>query len=120
MMIPTFTASTLALLLVSGSVAALPQPLPDLASRQIKIYASDSSCDDDVQITPDTLTAINVNMTSCNATAAFAEECRNATQSAPLLNQAFAEYNISSTGEKAALLSLMVFETGNFMFDRNQ
>jgi hypothetical protein len=56
---------------------------------------------------------------SCNATAEFADECRNATQAAPFINQGFAQFGIDSAGEKAALLSLMAFETNDFQFDRN-
>ncbi|KAL0952145.1 hypothetical protein HGRIS_008761 [Hohenbuehelia grisea] len=58
-------------------------------------------------------------MASCNALAPFADECRTAEQAAPFVNQAFVDYNITSRGEKAAMLSLMLFESGNFRFDKN-
>jgi hypothetical protein len=37
----------------------------------------------------------------------------------PFINKAFQEYGITSKGEKAALLSLMAFETGDFKFNTN-
>ncbi|KAF5337667.1 hypothetical protein D9758_013022 [Tetrapyrgos nigripes] len=74
--------------------------------------------DVDVDITLNQLNQVLGNFT-CKPTQQFAEECRNSTDALPLINQGFADYNISSVGEKAALLSLMVFETGNFSFDRN-
>ncbi|KAJ7162171.1 hypothetical protein C8R46DRAFT_1103752 [Mycena filopes] len=55
---------------------------------------------------------------NCSA-AQFPPECRTAEQAAPLVNQAFKTYKIVTDGEKAALLSLMIFETNNFEFDIN-
>jgi hypothetical protein len=37
-----------------------------------------------------------------------------------LINQSFAKFGVNSKGEQAALLSLMAFETGGFVFDTNQ
>ncbi|KAF7357879.1 hypothetical protein MVEN_00834100 [Mycena venus] len=49
----------------------------------------------------------------------FPDECRIAKQAAPFINQAFCDYNIVTTGEKAALLSLMLFESGGFEYNIN-
>ncbi|KAJ8516226.1 hypothetical protein ONZ45_g6448 [Pleurotus djamor] len=68
-------------------------------------------------ITPRQLLKIAPDMASCNASAPFPEECRTAYQSAPFVNQGFEDYGIKTKGEKAAILSLMLFETGNFRFD---
>lgn len=47
-------------------------------------------------------------------------ECRTAAQAASLLNAAHQQFNITTRGEKAALVSLQAFESGDFKFDRNQ
>ncbi|KAF7315941.1 hypothetical protein MIND_00110900 [Mycena indigotica] len=47
------------------------------------------------------------------------DECRNATQAAPFVNSALRKYRIVSTGERAALLSLIIFESVGFAFDIN-
>ncbi|KAI9761970.1 MAG: hypothetical protein M4579_000753 [Chaenotheca gracillima] len=48
-----------------------------------------------------------------------ADECRTATQAAPLISQAFSTYAISTPGEMAALIGLMAFETDDFKYDKN-
>ncbi|KAF4604440.1 hypothetical protein EYR40_001620 [Pleurotus pulmonarius] len=70
-------------------------------------------------ITPFQLTLIAPSTRACNISAPFTDECRTAEQAAPFINKAFDDYAISSVGEKAAILSLMLFETGDFKFDRN-
>jgi hypothetical protein len=75
--------------------------------------------DVDKEITLDQLNQVLGNFT-CAPTQQFADECRNATEALPFINQGFVDYNITTLGEKAAILSLMVFETGNFSFDKNQ
>ena len=47
-------------------------------------------------------------------------ECRTASQAAQSINTVFDDYRISSPGEKAALISLMAFESADFQFQRNQ
>ncbi|TDL26004.1 hypothetical protein BD410DRAFT_560618 [Rickenella mellea] len=56
---------------------------------------------------------------TCAAGGQFADECRTADQVVPLLNDAFNEFGIATVGERAAIASLMSFETGDFKFDRN-
>lgn len=73
-----------------------------------------------VEITVDTLLAIDETMQACASNATFASECRDAEFSAPQINQAFTDYQITSRGEQAALLSLMLLESGNFKYERNQ
>ncbi|KAF9491584.1 hypothetical protein BDN71DRAFT_1398133 [Pleurotus eryngii] len=70
-------------------------------------------------ITPFQLTLIAPLTSACNISAPFTDECRTAEQAAPFINKAFNDYAIASVGEKAAILSLMLFETGDFKFDRN-
>ncbi|KAF7441406.1 hypothetical protein PC9H_001756 [Pleurotus ostreatus] len=70
-------------------------------------------------ITPFQLTLIAPSTRACNISAPFTDECRTAEQAAPFINKAFNDYAIASVGEKAAILSLMLFETGEFKFDKN-
>ncbi|KAJ7782470.1 hypothetical protein DFH07DRAFT_1010785 [Mycena maculata] len=58
-------------------------------------------------------------LANCSAETQFPAECRTAAQAAPFVNQGFNKYNITTVGEKAALLSLMLFESGGFAFDIN-
>lgn len=55
---------------------------------------------------------------SCKG-AKFPEECADATRAAKAINTAFERYGISSLGEKAALVAYMLFESGNFKYNRN-
>ncbi|KAJ8084156.1 hypothetical protein PM082_002923 [Marasmius tenuissimus] len=68
-------------------------------------------------VTLDQLNAIT-NGKTCEASK-FPEECRTAEQALPHINKAFADFGIEAVGEKAALLSLMTFETGDFEFNIN-
>ncbi|KAL0566221.1 hypothetical protein V5O48_015795 [Marasmius crinis-equi] len=53
------------------------------------------------------------------ASSKFPEECRTSEQALPHINKAFADFGIETAGEKAALLSLMSFETDGFAFNIN-
>ena len=57
---------------------------------------------------------------ACDLSSEFADECRTVYQATPFINASFREYRICSVGERAALASLMAFESGNFQFERNQ
>ncbi|KAH8831346.1 hypothetical protein DL96DRAFT_1587412 [Flagelloscypha sp. PMI_526] len=100
MLFNTFSAS--ALLITS----VLATPIPSLRQAGSAI-------------TPAQLTQIAPALATCNPAAQFADECRNAEQAAPLLNGGFDQFGITSVGEKAAILSLLMFESGNFAFDKN-
>jgi len=69
-------------------------------------------------VTPQAIIAVAPNSAACAP--GGEASCRTADQSAPLINQSFAKFGIDSKGEKAALLSLMAFETGGFVFDINK
>ncbi|KPI35633.1 uncharacterized protein AB675_4782 [Cyphellophora attinorum] len=56
--------------------------------------------------------------TDC-AGAKFADECTTAKDAAPFIVKAFADYTITTPEEQAALLSIMIFESGKFMYKRN-
>jgi len=71
-------------------------------------------------ITEAQLLQIAPNSKTCDPTAKAANECRTAAQAAPLINAAHKQFGINTKGEAAALVSLQVFESGQFKFDRNQ
>lgn len=45
------------------------------------------------------------------------DQCRDASQVAKILSAVFHTYHIITPGEKAALISLMAYETGDFMYN---
>lgn len=55
---------------------------------------------------------------SCSG-APVAGECATAAQAAPAIINGFAQYKITTPGEWAALLSIMIFESGNFKYNNN-
>ncbi|KAH8929529.1 hypothetical protein BT69DRAFT_175216 [Atractiella rhizophila] len=65
------------------------------------------------------LLAIAPSTAVCNSSATFAAECRTADEAVPYINESFKTYAVESEGEVAALISLMLFETGNLRFEKN-
>ncbi|PZD22188.1 hypothetical protein A1F96_11368, partial [Pyrenophora tritici-repentis] len=55
---------------------------------------------------------------SC-AGAEFLEECTDATQAARAINAAFETYGISSLRERVSLVADILFESGNFKYNKN-
>ncbi|KAF2270548.1 hypothetical protein CC78DRAFT_528302 [Lojkania enalia] len=49
----------------------------------------------------------------------FTKECRTAAQAAGPISHSFSKYRINSVGEQAALVALMLFESGSFTYDKN-
>ncbi|KAF4126249.1 hypothetical protein GMORB2_1495 [Geosmithia morbida] len=47
-------------------------------------------------------------------------ECRTAKQAAPYIFQSFAKYGLDSANQKAAVISLMAYESDNFVYKTNQ
>ncbi|KAJ3733380.1 hypothetical protein DFJ43DRAFT_995511 [Lentinula guzmanii] len=81
--------------------------------------SSSSSSSNSSEITLSQLDAI-INGTTCPLKGSESlDECRTAAQALPFVNKGFSDYNITSVGEKAALLSLMSFESGGFQFNIN-
>ncbi|KAJ3989487.1 hypothetical protein F5890DRAFT_1185923 [Lentinula detonsa] len=81
--------------------------------------SSSSSLSNSSEITLSQLDAI-INSTTCPLKGSESlDECRTAAQALPFVNKGFSDYNITSVGEKAALLSLMSFESGGFQFNIN-
>jgi hypothetical protein len=99
-----FLASMLAL-----SASALPAPIPD--------------CDDD-DSAPGALTAeqiikIDPKTATCDGTGEFAAECADAARAAPAISASFEKYGIETPGEQAALIAIMLFESGSFKYNKN-
>lgn len=64
------------------------------------------------------LVAIAPKTTSCDGAPA-AGQCRTAAQAAGPIQKSFDTYGITTNSEKAALISLMAFETGGFKYNEN-
>lgn len=69
-------------------------------------------------ITADMLTKIAPATASC-AGADFPEECADAATAAKAISNSFTKYKITEVGEQAALVSIMIFESGNFKYNKN-
>jgi hypothetical protein len=57
---------------------------------------------------------------TCDNAEVFKDECRNVTVAAKELSKGFMKYNVTSPGAKAALASLVAYESGEFRFNINQ
>jgi murein DD-endopeptidase MepM/ murein hydrolase activator NlpD len=99
---------------IDGGVSASPVVAPDNGVGPDVPPAPPASGD----ITPEVVLAAAPASKACAPGAPAS--CKTAEQAAPLINAAFSQFGINSKGEKAALLSLMAFETGDFLFDTNQ
>jgi hypothetical protein len=105
-------------MLVSTFVSLLALAAP--AFSRPSLYSRQCTGTSFHTITADQIVQIAPSSAACNQSAQFADECRTAEQSAPFVNAGFQQFGINTVGEQAALLSLMLFETGGFKFDRNQ
>lgn len=93
------------LLLHVLAVVGLATARPHAQKQRTCISAADL-----IQIAPNT--------TSCDG-AAFPQECAPAGVAAPNIDESFALFKIDSFGAQAALVSIMLFETGDFKFKIN-
>ena len=101
--IPTRTSMLSKSFFVAAAVSALALAAP--FKRDIQFLES---------ITVEQLLAIAPASAACDPAAQFADECITAQDAVAPLNAAFAQYGVETVGEKAALLSLMLFESGDF------
>ncbi|KAF1346970.1 hypothetical protein BDV97DRAFT_358250 [Delphinella strobiligena] len=74
------------------------------------VHGSQLSVQDVLSIAPDT--------SNCTS-AAYPAECVTATEATPFILLSYAHFNISSFGAQAALLSLMLYESGSFKYNEN-
>jgi len=123
-----------ALLTSALALCAISAPLPDCdepqsstlsVSQQPKAPAAPAPSASAAPTTPapGTLTAekliqIAPATASCSG-GDFAAECADATKATAAINKAFSTYKITEKGEKAALVAYMLFESGNFKYNRN-
>jgi hypothetical protein len=73
---------------------------------------------DGVSITADLLNSINTKGASCDG-ADFPEECATYATAAPAVASSFTKYGVSTTGQQAALLSIMLFESDYFHYNKH-
>ncbi|KKZ60617.1 hypothetical protein EMCG_04718 [[Emmonsia] crescens] len=89
------------------------------AGQQTGTHKSNNSSDKSVMIEALKAIAPRSAQDPCIDNREAMGECRSAAQAAePILNS-FKKYKIESPAEKAALLSLMAFETGDFAYRKN-
>lgn len=79
----------------------------------IPLVRRDSPC-----ITSDDLVKIAADTASCDG-AAFPAECAPASVAAPAIAESFSLFNINSFGAQAALVAIMLFESGDFKYKIN-
>ena len=79
----------------------------------------DSPDSSDCTITAADLTAIDPTTATCSTTGDFASECADAATAAPALTSAFEKYNIAEPGVQAALIAIMMYESGSFKYNHN-
>ncbi|KAF1969023.1 hypothetical protein BU23DRAFT_558055 [Bimuria novae-zelandiae CBS 107.79] len=96
-------------LALSTAALALPAPVPQDSEPDNCPYT----------VTAEDLTAIDSKTESCDSNAAFAKECADATRAAPAITTSFKKYDISEPGVQAALIAIMLYESGSFKFNHN-
>lgn len=69
-------------------------------------------------ITPANIIAIAPTTSSCSS-ASIASECRTADQAVKWINFANSNFGLTTFASQAAVLSLMLYESGNFQYSRN-
>lgn len=104
----TLVASALAL-------CAFSVPLPECDPATEAQYSTTPT---PAALTAEQLVAIAPATASCTG-GDFPQECADATDAAAAINKAFSNYKITSTGEQAALVAYMLFESGNFKYNHN-
>jgi len=70
-------------------------------------------------LTAETIQQIAPGTAKCPASGDFVYECRTAQQAAPYISKSFQTYGLTTPGEQAAALSIMLFESAEFKYNRN-
>ncbi|KAF2662745.1 hypothetical protein K491DRAFT_584182 [Lophiostoma macrostomum CBS 122681] len=73
---------------------------------------------DGVSITSDLLNSINTKGSSCTG-ADYPDECATYATAAPAITASFSKYGVTTTGQQAALLSIMLFESDYFHYNKH-
>jgi hypothetical protein len=103
---------TTTLLASAFALCVFSAPLPEREQGETNTITGTTG------LTAASLVSIAPATASCKG-ADFPAECANATQAATAINKAFVTYKITSTGEQAALVAYMLFESGNFKYSQN-
>ncbi|KAF2118534.1 hypothetical protein BDV96DRAFT_570113 [Lophiotrema nucula] len=69
-------------------------------------------------LTAATIQAIAPATASCSG-AEYPDECATAEQAVKPITDSFTKYQITTTGEQAALLAIMLYESANFQYNKN-
>lgn len=102
------TKSLLLTTALSLTTLARPTPTPDTTTS--------SACH---TITAEQLIAIDPTTATCPGTGDFASECADASRAAPALTAAFSKYSIHDPATQAALIAIMLYESGSFKYNHN-
>ncbi|KAH7060511.1 hypothetical protein B0J12DRAFT_708343 [Macrophomina phaseolina] len=106
-----------ALLLLFACLAlgfALPAPLAGSGAKLGLAVRDDSAAADTLA---KQLVTIASGTSSCATATNYANECRTASQAAQPILCAFNRYSITNVNEQAALISLMLYESGEFKYN---
>ncbi|KAH7021676.1 hypothetical protein B0J12DRAFT_714548 [Macrophomina phaseolina] len=63
------------------------------------------------------LVTIAPGTSSCHSASVFIDECRTASEAAQPILDSFDKYQIANTNERAALIALMLYESGEFKYN---
>lgn len=96
----------------------LPSSLFNLLRVATTIYALPAKRTSNPALSASAIMRIDPKTATCD-NAPAADECRTAVQAAPYIVVSFTNFGITSFGEQAALLSLMLYETGSFKYSTN-
>ena len=95
-------------------IATLLQALTLVSiASAIPLFRKQAAC-----VSPNDLITIAPDTASCDG-APFPEECASASVAAPNIAQSFSLFNIDSFGAQAALVAIMLFESGDFKYKVN-
>ncbi|KAF3932565.1 hypothetical protein ABW20_dc0105291 [Dactylellina cionopaga] len=111
------TSTSVILVTVTGEppAASMTTPVSEIVPSPAPVPDSGSP----ISVTEDIIVGIAPDTASCANRDSFAGECRTAKQAAPFIAQSFSKYKIETVGEAAAILSIMLYESGGFQYNRN-
>lgn len=109
---PTATAAAVPATTIAKAPAAAPtspSPNTDTSSKAASIDSSTLE---------KAILAAAPGSSSCSG-ASFPSECRTASQAASPIANSFSTYSVTSPAEQAALIALMLYESGEFKYNQN-
>lgn len=104
--------------LTISALVAVSIACPTKLSQTTTISPSTSSTVASNKLTASDILAIAPSANTC-ANAQFASECRTADEAAPYIAAGFDNFDITDFPSQAALLSLMLYESGSFKYNIN-